>query len=565
MSTKSNGGSWNEGDSDRPKWGPKTQLVAEYEYRHADGTYAFTICKGLNADGDKCFRTRRKNLMPFGDRIEPEDKVEYFLGMGNETPVLYRLPELIATAKTPGTVILVPEGEKDVESAIDLGYVATCNPFGAEKWSDEFSPYLTGANVIVIADSDDRGRKHAAQVVTSINGHAKSVRAIALPGVKDLTEWVEACAKTGRSKEVIKADLDAMIASIPKAEMILDLKGWLSRDLNPPDFICGDWLTTTSRTIVDADTGLGKTLWTMALTMSCAAGLPFMHWKATRPVRALYIDGEMPRRVMRERLADAVRRFGLGDKLPAGMFLLSHEDVLDGQWQPLNSPSGQSFVEWIITRIGGVDLIVFDNIMALISGDQKDEEGWTKTLPWIRSLTRRQIAQIWINHTGHDTSRGYGTKTREWQMDNTIHFDRVERSDTDVSFNLCFRKARERTPATRDQFVDVKVALVNDQWTWEPSSGIGQQKVVALHKKFYEALCVATSASGRQMNGHPVATIDEWRSRCVAMGLIDPQAKPDSARTLLSKARRELIAANWIACNETDAWTLGPNLEGGPI
>lgn len=347
---------------------------------------------------------------------------------------------------------------------------------------------------------------------------------------------------------------------------ILELESWLNRDLEPCDFICGDWLTTTSRTIIDADTGIGKTLWALALAMSCAAGLPFMHWRSTRPIRVLYIDGEMSRRVMKERLADAVLRFGLNDRLPAGMYLLSHEDVPDGSWHPLNSPAGHGFIEKIIAHIGGVDLIVFDNIMALISGDQKDEEGWTKALPWIRRLSRRRIAQIWINHTGHDTTRGYGTKTREWQMDNIVHFDKVERADTDVSFNLVFRKARERAPATRNQFVEVKVALVNDQWTWEPSSGIGQQqRRTPLSKKFYEALCVATADSGRAVGGSPAASIEQWKTQCVSMGLIDPQDRPNSARTLLNKARRELIATNWIACNETDAWTLGPNLQGGPM
>jgi hypothetical protein len=53
--------------------------------------------------------------------------------------VLYRLPELLAARqKKPNITVLVPEGEKDVESARELGFVATCNPFGALKWKDEY-------------------------------------------------------------------------------------------------------------------------------------------------------------------------------------------------------------------------------------------------------------------------------------------------------------------------------------------------------------------------------------------------------------------------------------------
>ncbi len=36
---------------------------------------------------------------------------------------------------------------------------------------------------------------------------------------------------------------------------------------------------------------------------------------------------------------------------------------------PLNTPEGQAFIDAIIERIGGVDLVIFDNVMSLIVGD----------------------------------------------------------------------------------------------------------------------------------------------------------------------------------------------------
>ena len=56
----------------------------------------------------------------------------------------------------------------------------------------------------------------------------------------------------------------------------------------------------------------------------------------------------------------------------------------------------------LIAKVGGVDGIVFDNIMSLISGDMKEEDGWRQTLPLVTSLTKRGIAQVWLHHTGHD-------------------------------------------------------------------------------------------------------------------------------------------------------------------
>lgn len=63
-----------------------------------------------------------------------------------------------------------------------------------------------------------------------------------------------------------------------------------------------------------------------------------------------------------------------------------------------------------------------------------------------------------ISHTGRDEKRSYGTKTRECQMDTVLFQEVVKREDTDVSFDIEFRKARERTPATRSDFRSVRIS-----------------------------------------------------------------------------------------------------------
>jgi hypothetical protein len=78
--------------------------------------------------------------------------------------------------------------------------------------------------------------------------------------------------------------------------------------------------------------------------------------------------------------------------MPPTFFFLNREDYpLD----PLNSEAGQKFVDGTIAAIGGADLLILDNVQALLSGDMKEEEPWQQTLPWIRDLTRRGIGQIW--------------------------------------------------------------------------------------------------------------------------------------------------------------------------
>ena len=266
----------------------------------------------------------------------------------------------------------------------------------------------------------------------------------------------------------------------------------------------------------------------------------------------LYIDGEMSRRLLRERVLDEERRLGI---TPEFFFALSHEDI-EG-FKPLNTIEGQAWMNALIDKIGGVDLVVVDNIMSLTVGDMKDPEPWQHTIPWVHSLTKRATGQVWIHHTGHDETRSYGDKSREWQMDTVAHFDAVKRDDTDVSFSMTFKKARERKPATRFDFQDVKIALVNDQWEHELTDARRPDKVAPQTAKALEAL--SNVLGGEQAEILPgnrrAAHRDHWQAECALLGMIDP-GKPHSARTLFNKYRRELVAANRIACEGDFSWLI---------
>ena len=329
----------------------------------------------------------------------------------------------------------------------------------------------------------------------------------------------------------------------------LSIDDWISRDLLPPDFMLGDWLSTTTRGLLVAPTGLGKTNFAMALGLHAAAGVDFLHWRGRRPCTVLYIDGEMSRRLLRQRLADATARLGM---TPAGFHVLSAEDV-EG-FAPLNTPAGQAYVNQVISHLGKPDLIIFDSIMCLTIGDMKDGEAWSAAMPWVRSLTRQCIGQIWVHHTGHDESRSYGDKTKEWQLDTVMHMEPIAREDTDVSFSLEFRKARERTPTTRGDFQTARIALLADQWTVEATGIVRQGHVSPLGLKFLDALHGALASDNTvQHQGRRAATLEHWKAEGIKTGLLDSE-KPDSARTLFNKHKRELIAGNMVACNEQLAW-----------
>src|SRR5262249_52978043 len=140
---------------------------------------------------------------------------QYEWNLKGITPVLYRLPELLAA--DPATTVWICEGEKDCDNlaakALPLKLVATCNPMGALKWRRHYSDSLRGRNVVIIPDNDPpekkypegKGRAHARQVAQSLRGKAASIKILELPGLPpkgDVSDFLDAGGTIDRLRDL---------------------------------------------------------------------------------------------------------------------------------------------------------------------------------------------------------------------------------------------------------------------------------------------------------------------------------------------------------------------------
>ena len=168
--------------------GSKSQIVAEYPYHDEDGTHLFDVVR----KEPKGFFQRNANGEPRmkGVRLVP-----------------YRLPQLLEAVKADRTIFVV-EGEKDVQSLVDLGLVATTNAGGAGKWKQEYNGHFPSARVVLLPDNDDAGRAHAADVARQLFRVAKDIRIVELPGVAekgDVSDWLGSGGTVAALKQLVKA------------------------------------------------------------------------------------------------------------------------------------------------------------------------------------------------------------------------------------------------------------------------------------------------------------------------------------------------------------------------
>ena len=84
------------------------------------------------------------------------------------------------------------EGEEDVKTVRFRGEAAVCNAQGAGKSHLADLTPLSGKKVIVVADKDEPGRKHAAQVVEHLGGIAATTSVVEALERQDVTDHVAA-------------------------------------------------------------------------------------------------------------------------------------------------------------------------------------------------------------------------------------------------------------------------------------------------------------------------------------------------------------------------------------
>jgi DNA primase len=124
----------------------------------------------------KTFRPRR-----------PDGRGRWQWGYGNVRRVLYRLTEVIEAP-----IIFVAEGERDCEALRERGFAATTNAGGANAWREDYNPFFSDKDVIILPDADAPGWSHALHIARGIVAFAASVRLVELPNVKDAAEWFAA-------------------------------------------------------------------------------------------------------------------------------------------------------------------------------------------------------------------------------------------------------------------------------------------------------------------------------------------------------------------------------------
>jgi hypothetical protein len=238
-------------------------------------------------------------------------RIETHMLHGEIPHCLYRSNE-IEIAIEAGEPVFLVEGEKAADALVGLGFEATCNSGGAEKFHDGLVSTFKHANVVVLPDNDPQsvdkdgnllfhpdgrpkhtGQDHAKTVANKIRRVAASVKVLELPDLPpkgDVYDWIE----NGGTSEQLQALADKAEVWVPStpnsifgAIQAKDISGkkikhdWLVRDIVERHAVF----------MVAGPSQSGKTFVTIDMAMRIARGEEFLK-KRVKQGLVIYQAGE---------------------------------------------------------------------------------------------------------------------------------------------------------------------------------------------------------------------------------------------------------------------------------
>lgn len=220
----------------------------------------------------------------------------------------------------------------------------------------------------------------------------------------------------------------------------IDLHTFLAKDIPPRRVILDPWLPEQGLTMIFATRGIGKTFVALSVAYAIACGDSVLKWKAEKPRKVLYIDGEMPAATMQERLA-LIARASKNELPDPSYFKLITPDYQDCGIRDISTQEGQHDIN---EHISAVDLIVIDNLSTLVrSGRENESESWLPVQEWALSLRKLGKSILFIHHAGKGGQQR-GTSRKEDVLDSVIVLKHLKNYSPEqgARFEVHYEKSR---------------------------------------------------------------------------------------------------------------------------
>ena len=377
------------------EWTPHGEAVAVYDYVDEAGSLLYQVCRTAGKD--------------FPQRVPDRSrKSGWRWKLGDTRRVLYRLPRVVEAVKN-GETVWVCEGEKDVHALEAAGVTATTSG-AAGSWRGEYPAFLSGADIIIVADRDKDGYGHAAKVAASLDGKAKSVRVVEAAAGKDAADHLAAghgledfrpCADVPDTSDVPDSDRQDVggLAAIAARYTPVDWETAWKGQPESVEWLIEPFLEAGTVNALFAKAGTGKSLLALDWALRLA--------RADRTV--VYVDDE-------NRVTDVVERLQALGTAPgelSRLLLYSFAGL-----PALDTIEGGTHL-LALAAAAGAELVVLDTTTRMVAGRENDADTFLQLYRCsLARLKGHGITVLRLDHPGKDEDRGQrGSSAKDGDVD----------------------------------------------------------------------------------------------------------------------------------------------------
>lgn len=196
--------------------------------------------------------------------------------------------------------------------------------------------------------------------------------------------------------------------------------------------ILGPLIREGSLTLIYAERGVGKSLFSVAMGLAICTGSEIGPWRCDNPFGVLYVDGEMHiSQQWEERVLPLTKGEFSGKPRRAPFKLYStHLRYLNvnDHYNPLPAinlarrEDRDEIYTWLQNNTG-IGLVVLDNVASLTPGlDENSKQDWDPINQWLISMRHLNAAVVLLHQAGR-SGKPRGTSGREDAMDNIVYLE----------------------------------------------------------------------------------------------------------------------------------------------